>query len=574
MYLSIRRLVWFGSSYSAILVLACTAASPALALPFGRYQFTEIANTLGEIRRFGTPSMNDDGTIAIVASFDDNKEKVLTFNTAGVQTTIADQTLGFSNFGGTLGKALINNNGMVTFGANTSDTFGIFANLGGTFTKIVDDGGTLSIDGGVITRVIERDYSANDNNDVLFRALLDNGKNGAYQGNVAGGPYFKRIEANTAEFSFGSPVLNNRGHLAIQTFFVDDHSTIQRYQIQSSTAGIFADSDAGFDAPGLPGPGPEKIDMNNLDNTIFTAELDSGVRGIFTVTTLPISTFVDNSGPFEILTDPSINDHNGVVFLGSADVGGGRGLYNGPSITGNKIIAVGDVLGTTGNTARTVSRLDLSLSFGTDALNNHRQVAFTFDDQNGDQYLFRGDLKLDVNIDNLPTLVQVTNGMGNKPAHFSQPVHPNTPDGFGQLVFDYRFLTGGANLLVKLNDFDIGDITAPEVLPDGLSHVVIPISLRELYGGDLPPNELLLSFFLEGGKGQTVQLDNISLFDLLNGDFANGDLKGWMFDGGETGAALVTNGFDLILVPEPGAAVLLLLGVISTGLFLHRIVLR
>ena len=547
---SIKSVVSSGSICLATFVLVCSAASPVLAIPFARYQFTEIANTRGAIRSFGTASINDDGTIAIVASFDDNKESVLTFNSAGVQSTIADQAMGFSNFDGRLGKALINNNGMVTFGANISGNFGVFASLGGVFTKIVDSG-TLSIDGGVITRVIERDFSANDNNDVAFRALLDNGKNGVYQGNVAGGPLSKRIEASTAEFGFGSPVINNRNHLAVQTFFVDSNRTIRRYQIQSSTAGIFADSDAGFDAAALPGPGPEKIDMNNRDNTIFTAELDSGVRGIFTVTTQPVSTFVDNSGPFEILSDASINDHNGVVFLGSADVGGGRGLYNGPSITGNKIIAVGDVLGITGNTARTVSGLDLSLSFGTDALNNRRQLAFTFVDQNGDQYLFRADLKLDVDVDNLPSLVQVTNGMGNKPAHFCQLIHPNTRDGLGQLVFDYRFLTGGASLLVKLNDFDIGNIVAPEVLPDGLSHAVIPISLRDLYGGDLPPNDLLLSFFLEGGEGQSVQLDNISLFDLFNGDFAKGDLTGWMFDGGETGAALVTNGFDPELVPEP-----------------------
>jgi hypothetical protein len=69
----------------------------------------------------------------------------------------------------------------------------------------------------------------------------------------------------------------------------------------------------------------------------------------------------------------------------------------------------------------------------------------------------------------------------------------------------------------------------------------------------------ILKFELSGGSGMTFQLDNIrfSNLNLVNGDFSTGDLSGWQFGDGD-GVVMVTNGLDLIFVPEPATAALVL----------------
>jgi hypothetical protein len=154
----------------------------------------------------------------------------------------------------------------------------------------------------------------------------------------------------------------------------------------------------------------------------------------------------------------------------------------------------------------------------------------------------------------------------------TQSVLPNTPDGLVDLTFDYRFLTPGAELTVKLNDIEVGHIGPFRSVMDELATRTIPLDFAALFGGDTFPGTLLLSFILEGGPGQTVQLDNISFsdFDLVNGDFATGDLTGWDVDTSPDGAALVTNGVDLIFTPEPATATLALLSLSVLVMLLGR----
>ena len=97
---------------------------------------------------------------------------------------------------------------------------------------------------------------------------------------------------------------------------------------------------------------------------------------------------------------------------------------------------------------------------------------------------------------------------------------------------------------------------------------VIPINPLALFGEFLPEH-LTLKLQLVGGPGQTIQLDNISLANIVNGDFSTGDLTGWQFDGG-AGAAIVTNGLDLIFVPEPATATLGVLNLFALSLTLGR----
>jgi hypothetical protein len=126
-----------------------------------------------------------------------------------------------------------------------------------------------------------------------------------------------------------------------------------------------------------------------------------------------------------------------------------------------------------------------------------------------------------------------------------------------ELTFDYRILTQDATLIAKINDIEVGRVDlgrATQPMEDFATRV-IPINPVALFGEFLP--ELLtLTLELEGGPGQTIQLDNIAFADIVNGDFSTGDLTGWQFDDG-AGAAMVTNGLDLIFVPEPVSVVLL-----------------
>ncbi len=105
------------------------------------------------------------------------------------------------------------------------------------------------------------------------------------------------------------------------------------------------------------------------------------------------------------------------------------------------------------------------------------------------------------------------------PATLSQSI--NVPDTATSLGFDYGFLTGSGALSVFVNDQVLATYNS-----DGPDHGLAHVSLS--LGDQFIDQRVALTFFMDGPAGSTVLLDNIIFPSLINGDFATGDLTGWI----------------------------------------------
>jgi hypothetical protein len=368
--------------------------------------------------------------------------------------------------------------------------------------------------------------------------------------------------------------VNGQGDFAVVLNFIGFPSNcgaclagVVRQQIISNFGTILDTNDGAFritlQEGGLTGFGfPHLMDMNNAGTVAFRATLDSGDVGIFTSANGgPPTTVVDTSGPFSDVSFPSINVSGNVAFLATFDVGGGKGIFSGPNSVTDKIIAVGDVFKTSLGLTRTVTEIS---GFGNDSFAKFGRVAFTIVDQFGKQYLVSGQrgLTIDIDIDSIAQLTTATDNTLDMMQDFTLTSFSPT-----ELTFDYRVLTPGATLIAYINDIAVGNVVARGAMSEFATRT-IPINPLALFGEFLP--ELLtLRLELEGGPGMTIQLDNIVLADIVNGDFETGDLTGWRFGGG-AGAAMVTNGLDVTFVPEPATTTLVLMSLFALSLALGR----
>ena len=568
----VRTLLRVGVFAIGVSVLLLAAASPARAIPFGPYVFTIFQTTETDASFFGVPAINDSGRIAVAVELDTGGQQVREYSGVNNSTIIADTT-DFSSF--PFLEVSINNNDTVVFEGTISGAHGLFASNAGLITRLVDDSGSFNVDGTAIDGVFSSQWDLSDNGEVVFEGVTVSDRIGIFGRRVAGGGVFRRTtDADPDEFRLWSPAVNGQGDFAVllSTLDNDGLQQIARQEIISNFGTIMDTNDGFFritsevNGIGLNGFGfPHLIDMNNADTVAFRATLDNGDVGIFTSANGgPPTTVVDTSGPFREVSFPSINIGGTVAYLASFDVGGGKGIFRGPNPITDKIIAVGDVIGIRGGAVRTV--VDIT-GFGNDGLSKNGQVAFTVTDQLGTDYLIYGRRGLIVDFDPDLLNVQLTTATDNT----LDMMQDFTLLSFSptELTFDYRILTPGALLVAYINDIEVGRVLTRGTAPmEEFETKVIPINPLALFGEFLPEH-LLLKLELEGGPGMTIQLDNISFADIVNGDFTTGDLTGWQFDGG-AGAAMVTNGLNPIFVPEPATAALGLLSLFALSLALGR----
>jgi hypothetical protein len=547
------------------------AASPARAFPFGPYAFRIFQTTLGDDSSYGVPAINDSGEIAVAVKLDTGGQHVRRYSGVNISTIIADTT-DFSSF--PFLEVSINNNDIVVFEGTISGASGLFASNAGLITRLVDDSGSFNVDATAIDGVFNSQWDLSDSGEVVFEGVTVSDRIGIFGRHVAGGGVFRRTtEADPDEFRFWSPAVNGQGDFAVLLSFLDSDGLlhIDRQQIISNFGTIMDTNDGFFrntlevNGIGLNGFGfPHLIDMNNAGAVAFRATIDSGNVGIFTSANGgPPTTVVDTTGPFSDVSFPSINSSGTTAFLAAFDVGGGKGIFRGPNPITDKIIAVGDVFTTNSGAIRTVADIT---GFGNDSHSKLGKVAFTIVDQFGEQYLVSGQpgLLIDIDLNNLVQLTTATDDTLDMVQDFTlQSFSPI------ELKFDYRILTPEATLFAYINDILVGSVVARGAMSDFATRSITidPLALF----GEFLPELLTLKLEVEGGPGMTIQLDNIMFADIENGDFSTGDLTGWRFDDGG-GAALVTNGLDLIFVPEPttGALGLMCLTALSLALGSRR----
>lgn len=108
----------------------------------------------------------------------------------------------------------------------------------------------------------------------------------------------------------------------------------------------------------------KSLDVN--DAGVVVASRRAGIgRGVYLGNGGPLATLVGSSDGFDILENVSINDSNEVAFYGAG--GSFAGIFTGPDVNLDKVIATGDALD-----GSTVSQI----AFGRGGLNDAGQVAF------------------------------------------------------------------------------------------------------------------------------------------------------------------------------------------------------
>src|SRR5688572_26094328 len=104
----------------ATVILLATAS----AVPASPYTFTNVADNSGEFSGFFRPRINNNGAVAIQASFDTQGQHILFTDEGGVRTTIQQlPNPPYTSFGG---SPEINDAGAVAFIRSGGGTGGLF----------------------------------------------------------------------------------------------------------------------------------------------------------------------------------------------------------------------------------------------------------------------------------------------------------------------------------------------------------------------------------------------------------------------------------------------------------------
>lgn len=108
-------------------------------------------------------------------------------------------------------------------------------------------------------------------------------------------------------------------------------------------------------------------DINDSGTVVLGVELDGGGRALWTGDGGSITTVVDSFGPFDSFLVANINNAGTVAFLGAKDVSFETGIYTGPSVITDKVVAPGDTLD---------GAMVQAVGYERGGLNNPGQIAF------------------------------------------------------------------------------------------------------------------------------------------------------------------------------------------------------
>ena len=296
------------------------------------YTFTKIADTndpFREISSFSSP-INDQGTVAFRAIVNTAAVVGVFTGSGGAITTIADRTSGsFLDFG----TPAINNEGTVAFYAFLGPgKTGIFTASGGTITSIADTSGLFS----EIGNGAPSNPAINDQGTVVFRASLRSGGEGIF---ASSGGVINTIADTNGPFSdffyAASPAINNEGTVVFSA------------ALDNGNEGIFASSGGAITTIAeTSGPyscfGGFPL-INNRGTVAFRAPLDTGSCGVVTSRNGVVTTIADTNGSFSSVSPYGINEEGTVALFAQLDAGG-EGIFTSSGAVTNKVIAIGNPL--------------------------------------------------------------------------------------------------------------------------------------------------------------------------------------------------------------------------------------
>jgi hypothetical protein len=351
--------------------------------------FSSFSNSNPNDNFFGSPALNNTGTVAFYAALDVGGEGIFTSN-GTTTTTIVDTN---NSYGNPTGEPIFNS--FSSLSINDAKTVAFSTKLRSIIstTLILKGEGETNFELVVIATTREEVFfpSINNAGNVAFLEELFTGvsvetriisNGGSISTRFCGGVFCEPIAPGVFE-SISIPMLNDAGTVAFRG---------DVYQSDNEIAtGIFTGNDTPFssepiittivDTSGI-FSGFSDPSINNSGTVAFIAGLDTGSIGVFTGNGTTTTTIADSRGAFNsFFGTPSINDFGTVAFLAGLDVGG-TGIFTGNNPLKDKVIVTGDTL--FGSTVQ-------ELSFYREGLNNSGQVAFFASLANGTSGIFRAD---------------------------------------------------------------------------------------------------------------------------------------------------------------------------------------
>ena len=456
-----------------------------------------IIDTSGEFSGLGHyPSINDLGDVAFNGSLaTENNEKIMLYTVAteGL-TTIAEGYLDdpLARFNSVRGGS-VNNNGAVAFNARNEYT----------------DQSYVAVGTGGPPVFIESQYPATT---VGQSPMI----------NIAG----PTLEVAWRTGDSLGPILIKKGGSLNQTTIAESPSAVL---------------DLIISAPSI----------SNMGVVSFTAVPASGFgEGVYLGNGGTPGLWADTTGEFDDFGPTSISSSE-LVFYAKLDIGG-AGIYTGPNLLTDKVLAEGDTVPGFPSTVEEVYEIS------TRAVNDNGQIAMRAKFADGTNRVLRADPFDLQQLYETASTVAVFKAEGS--SYVSQPIYGS--NGSEDLSFDYYFPGSTGQLAVTLGGELLAQIDAPGELVNGFTTFQMPVDIGQLFPD--PVDQLLLQFSLSGvGETGVLFLDNIEFGSLVNGDFGTGNLAGWestFFNDDSVGVAINPFYNAAAAVPEPAALLLALLG--------------
>ncbi len=297
------------------------------------------------------------------------------------------------------------------------------------------------------------------------------------------------------------------------------------------------------------------ISLSDAGDVSYRAELAGGSEAIYYGNGGAPTLVADTTGEFAWFYPMTSISDAGVLFHARLDVAGG-GIYTGPNVLDDKVLADGETVGYFPSTAEAIFT-------GRNAMNNSGQIAMTVRFADGTTRVMRADPMILVKV--TETLQTVASMRAAQSSGMGQIVPISS--GSEMLSFAYFFPTTTGQLVVRLGGEILTTINAPADPMAGYDTFLTLVDIDSLFRDR--PDELLLEFTLLGAGGTAgMLLDNIDFASVRNGGFDTGDLTGWqttlMVEG--DGAGVAVDPFST--VPEP--TTLALLAFITPALLRRR----